>query len=247
MRPGSIGSFQPSRIANPSTPPPPGSPVFWFDGNDIDGVDNSTLVVDDNVSSWVSKGSDTTPATLPGGFAPAKYFVSASGHKALRDNVSALRVATGALPQPYMIAVVHFSSSDDGIFMAPAGSYTAGNAPRIMIKHTGFGNRWVMAADATEILAPIGSRSVTQIQVASALFNGASSILGVDHIADTAGSTGATGGTGVTLFGAGTTFSPNGAAAKLYQVLVYPDGAVTHAQIVAWAELVYGGTAPFTP
>jgi hypothetical protein len=233
----------------PVTPLPPGTPEFWFDGNDIDGLANSTLIDGSTFTEWKSKGTNTTPATVPAGLDAPFYYISPAGYKAGRSLIGSsqesMRVASGTLAQPFMIAVVMLNASDDGINMASAGSYGAAPSPRIGVRHSGFGNSWNMAGGATEFSG--GSRNKTKIQVGSGLFNGASSILGIDHQADVNGATEGTSQTGVALFGANTNFSPNGDGSNIYQVLVYPNAAVTHAQIVAWAETVYGGTAPFTP
>lgn len=268
MRPGSILSFQPSRILVPSTLPPPGTPEFWLDGFDIDGSRNATLTPGATFSTWKNKGSlvGLDPTTMIGKANP-KYYVGANIKGATFETAVQRSLGIPAIQRvyPFTISlVVKTPVTWTSFSNNPIGSYTVGGLPSPTISiRPGFvsfiGETWQgnnvdnsNTPFGVPITTPGGVRQIPQYNLFSVLtcvFDGAASSFGTDHqsMAFDPLATGIHDFRGLVVGSSDEGIGSQSLDGEIAQVLVYYGNTVTHAQIVAWAESVYGGTAPFAP
>ena len=260
--------------ALPVTPPPPGSPEFWFDGSNIDGTGNSSLTPGAEFSSWKNRGSlvGVDLAPLPFKSNP-KYYVGANIKGARFDDTGGgfaphRGLGTGVITarnHPWMMScIVKTASTWTSFSNNPIGAYlVAGSSSSTIGIRPGFvsfiGETWqgqltnnLGTPVGIPFTTPGGQRQVVAYDLFTVLtftIDGASSSFGTDHQTMAFGDVGlpyfrnfqglAVGGSdeGLSQFMTG----------EMAQALVYYGTSVTHAQIVAWAETVYGGTSPFAP
>lgn len=116
-----------------STPVPPGAPAWWFDGQDVDGQGNATLVDGVQVQTWVDKGSraqNATQATLanrPAFRRIGELGLLASSSGVFFDGASRyMQTSVGAVVgAPVTVAIV-FRHEATGVYRAVMDGVTAG-------------------------------------------------------------------------------------------------------------------------
>ena len=262
MRPGFIGSFRTSSRPSPppGTLPPPGTPEFWFDGFDIDGSQNSSLGIGVGVGSWLNKGVNATTAVLQA--TPSKkptYYVDGAFQGLSFDN--ALFQHIRALCVPHYPSIVGPNRSSWFLSVIarniPGSSHTAvsSEVQNAYSSAVSFPSAWSGYGGNPPDLGVLTTTNTT-VNVASFWANGNLSQFHVDSVAPTIRDAGWLPWEGPLIgdFSQGTD-SGFGWSGEIYQVLVYygllstsPSNIVpTHADILTWANTVYGGTAPYTP
>jgi hypothetical protein len=95
---------------------PPGTPSLWFDGQNIDGLNNSSLVDGQQLGTWLNLGSLGAGGNLvqaTGATKPLFRLVAAAGkinNKSGVENTGTMQMSTLALtsqPQPNMVAFLY--------------------------------------------------------------------------------------------------------------------------------------------
>lgn len=226
-----------------SNPLPPGAPIFWFDG---DRINDSVLNHGDPVDTWLNRGSNalvsitqSTPAKKP------TYFISAAGHKGLafvrtsQQSLGATLATTQT--QPHLMVVIARAETIPGVAISSNDASVNQFLGTSLIN----GNIWFGGGTA-QINGANSSVNTSNIQVITLLSNSTSSILKVDHLGPGTNNAGTHGFKGPRIGNLGTT-ETNGFNGEIYQALVYAGSSITHEQILAWAELKFRGTAPFSP
>lgn len=219
---------------------PPGSPALWYDGQDIDGLNNTTLIDGQGISTWVNKGSLGNAGNAVQGTTGLRPFyrriaeTGKLGNKSAVDNGGTRwmsNTAFAAITQPLTVAVVAKTNAtgfSQTIFDGALGGNVSLLAPTQVQPYSGVaystGQSFVVGTWETNLTT----------------FNGASSTNRMNGVQVGPGNIGTTSVTNVGLFGLAVSGSTlmNGSIAE---VLIYNDGT-TAAAIETYLTARYGAT-----
>lgn len=227
----------------PPAPTPPGTPSLWYDAQNIDGLNNSSLVDGQVIGTWSNRGSlgssgNVVQATA--GLKPTYKQVASSGklnNKSCVRSDGARSMQSGALTtltQPTLIAAVALTTSvAAGIRWIIDGRTTQRDAMGQ--------NGSPVEIFAGTFIQPGQNWSANTYQNVDCTFNGASSVCDMDGTASSSFNPGAGGLDGVTLFSdlaAGSLW-----IGDIVEVLVYNGGGQpTAAAVRAYFTAKYGAT-----
>lgn len=129
---GGLGIGSLDAPTTPTTYTPPGSPIIWFDGNDLDGSFNATLTSGvSRVSSWLNKGSLGGAATQATAARQPLYSVNGTLKGAYFDYAAGTRVHfldfAVSLGRPITVAMIARPTTRAHIL---GGTYTTGSLVR---------------------------------------------------------------------------------------------------------------------
>jgi hypothetical protein len=222
---------------------PPGTPVLWFDAQNIDGTNNSGLVNLQTIGTWLNLGSLGVGGNLAqatAGIRPQYVAVASAGklnNKSCVRNGAANWMQTAALTlmnQPTLIAAVAMTTS------IAAGTSVISDGRGVGRNLVGrVGAPFSAYAGAVQ---PLGGNFVINIyNSVNVNFNGAASVGRMDGVAGGAVNVGATGLDGVTIF-SDTSFGSNWTG-DIVELLIYNGGGQpTPAQVEAYFVSKYGAT-----
>ena len=215
---------------------------MWFDAQNVDGLNNSTMIDGQQVGTWVNLGSagaggNAVQATA--GLRPLFRLVATAGKinnkSAVQGDGTQFLQSAGitAVNQPLVVAAVWRSTS-----IASLVGLLDSNGGRDMISMTAGTGALNMYAGTGPVSTGLTLANTTW-EVLVATFNGASSFLRMNGVQGSTISVGALTNTGSNLFSAsgGTSI----AAGFIEEALYYSDGT-TPAQIEAYLTAKIGAT-----
>jgi hypothetical protein len=223
---------------------PPGAPRLWFDAQNIDGTNNSSLVDGQTIGTWVNLGSagaggNATQATA--GVRPFFRLVAAAGKLNNKSGVQSdgtrfmSTPVLSAIAQPSLIAALLRSETIPALeFMI--GDATGAAGSQELIQQSGTAQE-----RSSPTVLNIGTMQAAKFHSMNGLFNIASSQGRVDGVAGSVGTVGSGTNDGMTLFanaGGG-----SGLTGYIIEALSYVGGGLpTAAAIEAYFVTKYGVT-----
>lgn len=223
---------------------PPGSPVFWFDAQNIDGTANSSLVDGQALGTWInggSTGAGGNAVQATGGLRPTFKKVASAGKL---NNLSSVLFTptqwmqtanTATFAQPNVICVI--------TKIAAASTIVDGNDAVNRNDILSSAGTWQQFAGTALYNSTLAS-GVGTYHVLRSLYNTTSSTIRANKVTSTPGtSPGAASIDGISLGVAGDATSPlNG---EIVEVVVYGAGtAPADALLDAYFDAKYGSSWP---
>lgn len=218
----------------------PGSPFLFYDAQNIDGLNNTSLVDGQTIGTWVNLGSAGAPANAlqaTAGLRPFFRLIATPGkigNKSAVESDGTRFMASGVIttvPQPVLCAIVYRATNLAGLV-----AIVDSNGLREMISITAATGALNMYAGAGPI-ATGQSIPATTWETILANFNGASSNGRLNGAAGGTINVSTNGSGGITLFAAagGSSIAPG----MIEEVLCYADGT-TPAAIEAYITAKIG-------
>jgi len=225
--------------------PPPGSPIFWFSAQSIDGALNSTLVDGQQIGTWVNLGSTGAGGNLvqaTAGLRPTFKLLASAGK--INNKSSALFVPTqwmqtantATFAQPNVICAVVRPNTGSGTV---ADGNDAVNRNDILLS----GSTWQLFA-GTALYNSTLAATANVYHVVRSLFNTTSSTIRANKVTSTAGtSPGAASIDGMSIGVAGDATTP--LSGEVVEIVVYGAGTQPADGLLdSYFDGVYGSSWP---